>query len=52
VFHARDGDLMIAAANDGLFTRLCDALGLAELAADPRFATNPDRVERARSSRR
>jgi formyl-CoA transferase/CoA:oxalate CoA-transferase len=46
VFHARDGDVMIAAANDGLFTRLCDALELREVAADPRFATNPDRLER------
>jgi crotonobetainyl-CoA:carnitine CoA-transferase CaiB-like acyl-CoA transferase len=46
VFHARDGDVMIAAANDGLFARLCAALGVPELAADPRFATNPDRAER------
>jgi crotonobetainyl-CoA:carnitine CoA-transferase CaiB-like acyl-CoA transferase len=46
VFALRDGELMIAAANDGLFARLCDVVGLAELAADPRFATNPDRVRR------
>jgi crotonobetainyl-CoA:carnitine CoA-transferase CaiB-like acyl-CoA transferase len=46
VFHARDGDLMIAAGNDGLFARLCDALDLPALAEDPRFATNPDRVSR------
>jgi len=46
VFHLRDGDVMIAAANDGLFARLCDAIGLPELATDPRFATNPDRVAR------
>jgi crotonobetainyl-CoA:carnitine CoA-transferase CaiB-like acyl-CoA transferase len=45
VFHARDGDAMVAAANDGLFTRLCEAIGLGELRADPRFATNPDRLE-------
>jgi formyl-CoA transferase/CoA:oxalate CoA-transferase len=44
VFHARDGEIMIAAANDGLFAALCDALELPELAADPRFASNPDRV--------
>jgi crotonobetainyl-CoA:carnitine CoA-transferase CaiB-like acyl-CoA transferase len=43
VFRVRDGELMIAAANDGLFARLCDAL---ELANDPRFATNPARVQR------
>ena len=46
VFHARDGDVMIAAANDGLFARLCDALDLPGLARDLRFATNPARIER------
>jgi crotonobetainyl-CoA:carnitine CoA-transferase CaiB-like acyl-CoA transferase len=46
VFHTRDGDLMIAAGNDGLFTRLCGALDVPELATDARFATNPDRVAR------
>src|SRR5215468_6492808 len=46
VFHARDGDVMIAAANDGLFAKLCQTLDLAELVADPRFATNPDRLQR------
>jgi crotonobetainyl-CoA:carnitine CoA-transferase CaiB-like acyl-CoA transferase len=46
VFRARDGELMIAAANDGLFERFCAALDLGELAVDPRFATNPDRLRR------
>jgi crotonobetainyl-CoA:carnitine CoA-transferase CaiB-like acyl-CoA transferase len=44
VFPASDGGLMITAANDALFRRLVDAVGLAGLADDPRFATNPDRV--------
>jgi crotonobetainyl-CoA:carnitine CoA-transferase CaiB-like acyl-CoA transferase len=44
VFHTRDGDLMIAAGNDGLFARLCEALDLPGVASDPRFATNPQRV--------
>jgi crotonobetainyl-CoA:carnitine CoA-transferase CaiB-like acyl-CoA transferase len=35
---------MIVAGNDKLFAALCDALGVPELAADPRFLTNPDRV--------
>jgi crotonobetainyl-CoA:carnitine CoA-transferase CaiB-like acyl-CoA transferase len=35
---------MIAAANDGLFARLCHALGLAEAGADVRFQGNPARV--------
>jgi crotonobetainyl-CoA:carnitine CoA-transferase CaiB-like acyl-CoA transferase len=46
VFHARDGDVMIAAGNDGLFARLCAAIGLPELPGDARYATNPDRVAR------
>jgi crotonobetainyl-CoA:carnitine CoA-transferase CaiB-like acyl-CoA transferase len=44
VFRVRDGELMIAAGNDGLFARLCEALDLDELVSDRRFATNPDRV--------
>src|SRR5438309_502240 len=44
VFPARDGELMIVAGNDKLFAALCHVLGLPELAADPRFVTNPDRV--------
>ncbi len=43
-FPAADGSLMIAAANDGLFRRCCRALGVAELAEDPRFSSNPARV--------
>jgi crotonobetainyl-CoA:carnitine CoA-transferase CaiB-like acyl-CoA transferase len=44
VFPAADGGLMITAANDGIFARLVEAIGLPQLATDPRFATNPDRV--------
>jgi crotonobetainyl-CoA:carnitine CoA-transferase CaiB-like acyl-CoA transferase len=40
-FHARDATLAIAAANDDLFRRLCNVLGLG---SDDRFATNPARV--------
>jgi formyl-CoA transferase/CoA:oxalate CoA-transferase len=43
-FAARDGRLMIAAGNDRLFASLVAVLGLSELADDPRFATNADRV--------
>src|SRR2546423_5483093 len=46
VFAARGGELMIAAGNDSLFTRLCVALDLQELGSDPRFATNQDRLRR------
>ncbi len=44
VFPASDGGLMITCANDGLYRRLLEAIGLPELADDPRFRTNPDRV--------
>ncbi len=50
-FHASDGLFVIAAGNDVLFRRLCDALGL-PLADDPRFATNPARCENARMLKR
>jgi formyl-CoA transferase/CoA:oxalate CoA-transferase len=44
LFPARGGELMIVAGNDKLFASFCDVLGVPELAADPRFRTNPDRV--------
>jgi crotonobetainyl-CoA:carnitine CoA-transferase CaiB-like acyl-CoA transferase len=44
-FAARDGYFLIGAANDRLFRRLCGVLGHPEWADDPRFATNPDRVQ-------
>ena len=43
-FPTRDGTLAVAAANDGLFRRLCDAIGRPELARDERYATNDGRV--------
>jgi crotonobetainyl-CoA:carnitine CoA-transferase CaiB-like acyl-CoA transferase len=43
-FLTADGQLMIAAANDGLFRKFCGALGRPDLAADPRFRDNPSRV--------
>jgi formyl-CoA transferase/CoA:oxalate CoA-transferase len=44
VFETADGELMIAAANDRLFRLLCERIGAPELADDPRFGTNPDRL--------
>ncbi|MEU6343702.1 CaiB/BaiF CoA-transferase family protein [Streptomyces sp. NPDC046977] len=41
-----DNDLIVAAANDGQFRRLCEILGIPEVADDPRFARNADRTER------
>lgn len=43
-FAASDGYVMVAAGNDGLFVKLCGALGRADLAMDQRFRTNADRV--------
>jgi crotonobetainyl-CoA:carnitine CoA-transferase CaiB-like acyl-CoA transferase len=43
-FEAADGVLAVAAANDGLYRRLCDAIERPELADDDRFRTNPARV--------
>jgi len=43
-FECADGYLVIATRQEVFWTRLCDAIEAPELAADPRFATNPDRV--------
>ncbi|MCK0148485.1 CoA transferase [Marivita sp. S6314] len=50
-FHASDGLFVIAAGNDVLFEKLCVALNL-PLSDDPRFATNPARVDNARLLKR
>jgi formyl-CoA transferase len=39
-----DGQLAICCGNDSQFSRLAEVLDLAETAADPRFATNAERV--------
>jgi crotonobetainyl-CoA:carnitine CoA-transferase CaiB-like acyl-CoA transferase len=44
VFDAADRSFVLAAGNDRLFARTCDVVGRTDLAADPRFATNGDRV--------
>ena len=45
VFPTRDGHLMLAVGNDRQFRVLADCLGMPELASDPRFLCNADRVE-------
>jgi formyl-CoA transferase len=42
-FASSDGHLILACGNDGQFRSLCDAMGLPELALDPRFAKNSGR---------
>lgn len=41
---AADGELVVAAGNDQLWRAFCGVLGADDLAADPRFRTNKDRV--------
>src|SRR3954451_11607764 len=44
-FPTKDGYIILAVANDPTFERFCKAFGQEHLLADPRFATNPKRVE-------
>jgi len=44
VFAVADGHLMVAVGNDRQFVDLCTALGTPDIAVDPRYSTNPDRV--------
>jgi crotonobetainyl-CoA:carnitine CoA-transferase CaiB-like acyl-CoA transferase len=45
VFPTSDGWFILAVGNDGQFMRFCDALGLDDLKADQRFATNAGRLD-------
>jgi len=44
LFETADGQVAIAPSNDVVYHKLLDALELSELRADPRFATNADRM--------
>lgn len=44
LFAAEDADLVLAVGNDRQFRELADVLGEPEIADDPRFSTNADRV--------
>jgi crotonobetainyl-CoA:carnitine CoA-transferase CaiB-like acyl-CoA transferase len=43
-FKTQDGYMIIGAANDRLWVKLCEAIGLVEMARDPQYATNAQRV--------
>ncbi|WP_454597744.1 CaiB/BaiF CoA transferase family protein [Qipengyuania sp. SM2507] len=45
VYPVTDGHVILAPANDGLFYKLMKLLDRAELAQDPRFASNGGRIE-------
>ena len=40
VFKASDQDFIVACGNDKQYVVLCEAIGLSDLATDPRFVTN------------
>ncbi len=44
VFDCADGWLILATGNDGQYRRLCKVLGLDDMATDPAYLTNADRV--------
>jgi crotonobetainyl-CoA:carnitine CoA-transferase CaiB-like acyl-CoA transferase len=44
VFPTADAEIVVAAGNDALYRRLCAAIDRPDLAEDPRYGTNPDRV--------
>ena len=43
-FATADGDIILAVGNDGQFQRFCKVAGCDNLAEDPRYATNANRV--------
>jgi crotonobetainyl-CoA:carnitine CoA-transferase CaiB-like acyl-CoA transferase len=48
-FSTADSFLVLGAASESIWQRLCPAVGRADLANDPRFAKNADRVENRQS---
>jgi crotonobetainyl-CoA:carnitine CoA-transferase CaiB-like acyl-CoA transferase len=44
-FAASDGEFALAVGNDRQFAHVCGIIGRPELSADPRYATNPARVQ-------
>jgi crotonobetainyl-CoA:carnitine CoA-transferase CaiB-like acyl-CoA transferase len=44
VFEVRDGHMILAVGNDSQFVKFCEVAGQPQLARDPRYARNADRV--------
>lgn len=44
-FPTADGEIVVAVGNDGQFRKLCTVLEMEELAKDPKFSSNPKRLE-------
>ncbi len=51
-FHTEDGLIVIAAGNDDLFAKLCNALEIPALSTDSRFSTNAARCEHVKLLKR
>lgn len=45
VYQAKDKGFNVGVGTEGLWQRFCEAVDLPQLADDPRFKTNPERVE-------
>lgn len=43
-FSTVDGEIVIAVGNDEIWKRFCRVIGVPEMASDPRFTTNKDRM--------
>ena len=44
VYRCKDGHIVVAVGNDGQFAKFSEVIGTPELASDPRFALNAERV--------
>lgn len=47
VFRCRDGSFYLSTGSNAIFLRMCEALGMPELADDPRFGTSASRIQNA-----
>jgi len=47
LFETKDGQIFIGGATDKFWQMLCEVLGLADIAVDPRYDTNEKRTERS-----
>ncbi|MCF6272342.1 MAG: CoA transferase [Rhodobacteraceae bacterium] len=45
VFAARDGHLIVAVGNDSQFARFCEVIGMPDLAKNPDYTSNINRIE-------
>ena len=51
LYHTKDSDILLTAASDDQWRRLCTALDSIELAADPRFDTYRGRIDNVAAAR-